>query len=166
MADSDLQANRVLALDQATRCSGWAIFVNNRLIEYGKIVTEDPDMGNRLTYIRKQVEKLIIENDIKEIVMEDIQLQENVQTFKALAEVFGVIYELAVSKHIPVQAILASVWKSGLNIKGKDRPAQKRNAQLWVQNNYNLKPTQDECDAICIGEYYLRNKEQVFDWSN
>jgi hypothetical protein len=60
--------------------------------------------------------------------MEDIQLQENVQTFKALAEVFGVLYELFISKGLPVEAVLASSWKSTLGVKGKDRTAQKRNA--------------------------------------
>jgi hypothetical protein len=54
--------------------------------------------------------------------MEDIQLQENVQTFKALAEVFGVVYELVTSLNLPIETILASVWKSGLGIKGKNRP--------------------------------------------
>ena len=166
MADLVQPVNKILALDQATRCTGWAVFSNNRLIEYGRIETEDPDMGIRLNYIRQQVENLIKKYDINEVIMEDIQLQENVQTFKALAEVFGVIYELITSLKLPVSAVLASTWKSSLGIKGKDRPAQKRNAQQWVINNYNLKPTQDECDAICIGEYYIRNKKQTYDWSN
>lgn len=158
----------ILALDQATRVSGYAIFnKNGTLLKYGKIVMADSDdIGKRLTKIRQKVEQLIIEEDIDEVVMEDIQLQENVQTFKALAEVFGVLYELFVSQGMPVEAVLASSWKSTLGIKGKDRAAQKRNAQQWVIDTYGMKPTQDECDAICIGEHYLRTKENFFDWSN
>lgn len=157
----------LLALDQATRVSGYAIFnEEGKLLKYGKIVMADSDdIGKRLNKTRQSVEQLLVEWNIGEVVMEDIQLQENVQTFKALAEVFGVLYELFISKGLPVEAVLASSWKSTLGVKGKDRAAQKRNAQQWVVDNYSIKPTQDECDAICIGEHYLRTKQNIFDWS-
>lgn len=62
-------------------------------------------MGERLEYIRNKVKKLIEDNNITEVVMEDIQLQNNVvnnvQTFKKLAEVFGVISELLTEMKIP-----------------------------------------------------------------
>ena len=157
--------DKILALDQATRVSGYAIFSDDKLIDYGKIVTDNPDIGIRLTEIRKQIKALIQKHGITEVIMEDIQLQENVQTFKALAEVFGVIYELIISLGIPVSAVLASSWKSTLGIKGKDRATQKRNAQQWVEKTYGIKPTQDECDAICIGEHHLKTRQNSFDWS-
>lgn len=156
----------ILALDQATRVSGYAIFQDNKLHACGKITTDDPDIGIRLNIIRNAIKDLIQKYEIDEVVMEDIQLQENVQTFKALAEVFGVVYELVTSLNLPIETVLASVWKSGLGIKGKNRPEQKRNAQQWVLTNYNLKPTQDECDAICIGQHYINSKNSFFDWSN
>ena len=35
---------RLLALDQSSRCSGWAIFINNELKDYGIIeLTTDDD---------------------------------------------------------------------------------------------------------------------------
>lgn len=43
---------RILALDQATRVSGYAIFDNGKLIDCGKIITEDEDLGKRLVVIR------------------------------------------------------------------------------------------------------------------
>lgn len=92
-------------------------------------------------------------------------MQENVDTFKKLAEVFGVLYELFTEIGIKQSCVLASVWKSTLNIKGKDRAAQKRNAQTWVVDNYSIKPTQDECDAICIGVHKIKNNKAVFDWT-
>lgn len=55
--------------------------------------------------------------------MEDIQLQANVLTFKTLAEVLGVLYELFTELKIPHSAVLSTVWKSSLGIKGKDRAA-------------------------------------------
>jgi Holliday junction resolvasome RuvABC endonuclease subunit len=81
----------------------------------------------------------------------------NVQTFKVLAEVFGVISELCVELKVPQTAALASTWKHTLGIKGKDRTAQKRNAQQWVIDTYGIKPTQDECDSICLGSHHLKS---------
>jgi hypothetical protein len=66
---------------------------------------------------------------------------------------------------MPRTAVLSTVWKSTLGIKGKDRAAQKKAAQAWVEKTYGVKPTQDECDAICIGAHYVNNKVEVFDWS-
>ena len=124
--------------------------------------------------IDPEVQKLIDKFEIDEIVFEDIQLQtnvgNNVKTFKILAEVFGIIYELATELKIKNTAVLSGVWKSALGIKGKRRPDQKHNAQLYVNNTYHVNPTQDECDAICIGAYATKykflNEDSGFDWSD
>ena len=94
----------------------------------------------------------------------DGQKVNNVSTFKILAEVFGVLYELCIGIELPVEAVLAGTWKSTLNIKGKTRPEQKRNAQQWVIQNYNVQPTQDECDAICIGAHIVKQTNSEFNW--
>ena len=160
---------RVLALDQASRTSGWAVFDDGKLVTYGKFTADQADVGDRLHFIRTRISWLIDDYDIDEVVFEDIQLQgnvaNNVATFKALAEVFGVLYELFVMLKIPRTAVLSTVWKSTLGIKGKERAAQKKAAQAWVEKTYGIKPTQDECDAICIGAHYVNNKVEVFDWS-
>lgn len=160
---------KLLALDQASRVSGWSVFEDDKLIDYGVITATQSDVGDRLYYIRQQVIKLIDKYDIDEVVFEDIQLQDNkinnVQTFKALAEVFGVLDELFVEIKMPRTAVLSTVWKSTLGIKGKDRTAQKKAAQDWVEKNYEIKPTQDECDSICIGVHYNKTKMDTFDWS-
>ena len=52
----------------------------------------------------------------------------NVQTFKVLAEVFGVIYELVISLGLPYQVVFSGTWKSTCVIKGKARDEQKKNA--------------------------------------
>ena len=160
---------RILALDQASRTSGWSVFEDGKLLDYGKFTAEQTDIGDRLYYIRKQVIGLIDKYDIEEVIFEDIQLQgnvaNNVATFKALAEVFGVLYELFTEIKMPRTAVLSTVWKSALGIKGRDRTAQKKAAQVWVEHTYGVRPTQDECDAICIGAYYNKNKIEVFDWA-
>lgn len=162
--------SKLLALDQASHITGWSIFEDEKLKEYGKIEANQTDVGERLYYIKQEILKLIDTHGIDEVVMEDIQLQgniaNNVQTFKILAEVFGVLYETFTELKIPNSAILASSWKSTLGIKGKNRAEQKRNAQTWVLNTYGIKVIQDIADSVCIGSAYLKKPvAQDYDWS-
>ena len=153
---------RTLALDQASRVTGWAVFDDGELYNYGKFSATQTDVGDRLHFIRKEVIGLIEKFDIDEVVFEDIQLQnnitQNVQTFKVLAEVYGLIDQMASELKIPHRSYLASSWKSQLGIKGKDRAEQKRNAQKYVMNTYGVKCTQDEADAICIGDCAVKRE--------
>lgn len=163
---------KLLALDQSSKTSGYAVFYDNELKTYGHFTFDDDDLGIRLYKIRNKVNQLIQTHDINEVAFEDIQLQNNVgnnvKTFKVLAEVFGIIYELLTELKISHKEILAATWKSTLNIKGKNRVEQKRNAQNYVNTKYKIKATQDECDAICIGTHIILGKKQVLDhdWSD
>ena len=158
----------ILALDQASRTSGYAVFCKDQLIDSGKFTYEDADLAERLVKIRKKVETLIDYFHIEKIILEDIQLQNNVGsnvvTYKALAEVIGVLTELAAERKLPYELVSSSSWKSSLQIKGKTRPEQKRNAQQYVINTYGKKVTQDESDAICIGSHYTKLNKSAFNW--
>lgn len=125
--------------------------------------------------IRQKVSDLIKEYEIDEIAIEDIQLQDssngeginqNVITYRTLAEVRGVLEELFTELKIPYQIISSNSWKSYCKIKGKYRSEQKKNAQKYVLNTYSFNGTEDMCDAVCIGTYVTQEKVQGFDWSN
>lgn len=155
--------SNLLSLDQASRITGYAIFKNGKLDSYGKISLDSPNVDERLVSLRQRIWSLIQDNEIDEVVFEDIQQQNNVvnnvQTFKVLAEVYGVIAELLQENKIPHSTLLASSWKSTLGIKGRTRPEQKRNAQAYVLAEYGVKATQDESDAVCIGAAHLTSRK-------
>lgn len=164
---------KILAFDQASRITGYAFFEDGKLVKWGKFTLDNADFGVRLMQLREKVYDLIDHLNPDEVIFEDIQLQanvgNNVDTFKKLAEVFGIIYELVTELNIPHQAVLASVWKSTLGIKGRTRVDQKKNAQEYVQKTYGIRATQDECDAICIGTHALKKPTAeiaAFDWSD
>lgn len=165
---------RLLALDQASRVTGWSVFIDNQLVKWGHLTLTQDDMGIRLLKLRQFLEHTIEEYNIDTIAFEDIQLQKNVgnnvKTFKALANVYGIVLETAVELNKNYAVVPSVTWKSHLNIKGRDRDTQKANAKSYVENTFNIKATQDECDAICIGAYMCQNstqtiKENGFDWS-
>lgn len=152
---------RLLALDQSSRITGYAIFIDENLIAHGSINLTEEDVGQRLVLIRKEVTKLIHKYDINEIAFEDIQMQasvgNNVQTFKILAEVFGVILMLCTELKINYTIVSSNTWKSTLKIKGKKRSEQKQDAQRYVLEKYGIKAIQDTVDAICIGAHMIAN---------
>ena len=58
---------RILALDQASRITGFAIFDNNELIEYGKMdlsKESESDLGYKLWTLRGLVKNLIEQRGI------------------------------------------------------------------------------------------------------
>ena len=157
--------NNILALDQASRTSGFAIFQEGKLTDYGTFTYGDDDFSLRLVKIRNKVISLIEQYNITKILLEDIQLQgqtNNVETYRKLAEVRGVLEELARERNIPHEIIHSQSWKSTLNIKGRERETQKRNAQVYVEQAYGLKVSQDATDAICIGTHYINSKKSAF----
>ena len=167
---------KILAIDQASSTSGWAIFDNKELIEYGKVVFDDDDFIYRISKLRLWLDEFINENNIEKVILEDIQMQIdketqqkvygegniiNVDTFKKLAGLQAVLHELCVEKGIPVEIYHSSAWKSTCGIVGSHRQEQKRSAQLYIQNKYNVKVIQDIADAICLGEHASNPKEKA-----
>lgn len=155
--------SRLLALDQASRVTGWAIFEDGKLEKYGKILLDDSNTDIRLVQLRQGIQTLIADYNINEVIFEDIQQQNNVannvQTFKVLAEVYGVVSELLQELQIPHSTVLAASWKSTLDIKGRTRAEQKKNAQLYVEQNYGVHVIQDIADAICIGTHHIKKSK-------
>lgn len=162
---------RLLALDQSSRCNGFAVFEDDQLVKSGTFTLRSDDVGERLVDYRKHIEKLIIDNDIEEVAFEDIQMQgqvNNVQTFKVLAEIFGVTQEFLVENGHSYHIVSSNTWKSKLQIKGRTRVEQKRNAQIYVLENFDKKVSQDESDAICIGASIVldsKKNKADFNWS-
>ena len=155
--------SRLLALDQASKVTGWAIFEDGELKSYGKISLDDPNTDIRLVQLRQGIQTLIADYNIDEVIFEDIQQQNNVannvQTFKVLAEVYGVVSELLQEIQIPHSTVLAASWKSTLGIKGRTRAEQKKNAQLYVEQNYGIHVIQDIADAVCIGTHHIKKNK-------
>lgn len=156
----------LLALDQSTQVTGWALFENGKLIQQD-IFSPSGSLEVRLTKIRKWLLEFLerYEGEI-EVALEEIQLQSNrpgqsrdmgVTTYKKLAYVQGIIIELLTFKNIKYAIVASSSWKSTCGIKGKNSQEQKENAANYVFQQFNIKPIQDACDAICIGLHHLNS---------
>lgn len=162
--------SNLLALDQSSQITGYAILDNGKIVKVSHFEITG-DLGDRLVKLRDKIISLIEEYNIDEVVFEDIQLQDvngskevGIKTFKVLAEVFGVVYELLMEKKIKNSCVAPIVWKAHFKIAGKGRTQEKKLAQAYVLKNYNIKCTEDEADALCIALYHY-DINNAFDWS-
>lgn len=159
----------LLALDQASHTTGYAVFVDNKPIVISHFNAKGKDIGNRLVSIRQNILNLIKEYDIDTVAFEDIQLQnnvvQNVKTFKMLAEVYGVIEETLKEIEIDYYIVPPTVWKATVKIAGKGREKEKLLAQKYVAETYNMQCTEDEADAACLGTHVIKLESSSFNWA-
>ena len=160
--------SKILSLDQATRVSGWSFFNNGTLTAFGHWEKTHEDIAVRINSLCQEIEMKIKEYEPDLIVLENIQLQHgDVQTFQKLAQVQGGILALVAKYKIPYRIIYPSDWRADCQfLKGNDkhRENQKKIAQEWVKTTYNMKCTQDEADAICIGYSQTAHEDNRLEW--
>jgi len=167
------QNKYILSLDQSTSATGWALFKNKVLIDWGVFKTEgyeDSKVEDMRKWLDKKINEIVLDESIDlKLVLEDIQMQRNdVKTFKVLAHLQGVLintfYRNKEKINSGMSIYYSSEWKSSCGIKGKDRTAQKNNAQKFIFDTFKIKANQDTCDAICLGVHDIQSEESVINF--
>lgn len=146
---------RILAFDQATAKTGWAEFDNNIMIAHGKInLSSNADTDNRVEQMISTMWDLVRESNPELVVIEDVAMQRDAQALIKLARIQGGIIALCSINGIKYEIIRPSVWRKILRFRqgsGVSRPELKKQAKQYAIDHFNLKVTEDEADAICIG---------------
>ena len=92
------------------------------------------------------------------MIIEGIQYQSNISSFRKLALLQGVLICFFKTNNILFEIIEPSKWKSFCGIKGRARKEQKQNTIEFSKENFNLKDiTEDMADAIGLGWYAVNN---------
>ncbi len=145
---------RILALDNATKITGYAIFEDGAMIHYGiKEISSDTAQNLRIAYMKQWFTSMLTVWDIDGVGLENVQYQGNAQTLITLSKLLGVLETTSIEYNIDPYIVSSQTWKSFCKIKGKNRAQQKENAQNHIKTKYGLIVTQDAADAICLGEY-------------
>ena len=153
-----------LALDQSLKTSGWAVFEDDILKDYGHFtIPAHKPIEFRLNSLMKELSNLENKYNFQDIFFEDIQSQQNKETYKKLAYVQAAIMIWCFSTNHKFYILSPSHWRSVIREKynktfGKTRIEQKAAAQEFVKERFNIQATQDESDAICIGVAGLLDK--------
>jgi len=153
-----------LALDLASRQSGWAVFNNedSSLVEYGIIEPKPLKLSarQRLPIIMKEIQAIIDKYDIKEIILEepaggqdnDRGAGNNWLTMSVLFITHGAVALEMERQKIKYSIIFPATWQNRLGIFKRDRAGRKAGAKDYATKNYGLAETleQDIYDAVCL----------------
>lgn len=149
---------RLLALDQASRVTGVAIFDDDKLVKYGTFeIKSNQELGKRLTQFLENLDKLYAAYHFDAVAYEDIQLQMgNVETYKKLAYIQAMILFWCEKHKKNLYCLSPSHWRKVLKDKygmswGRKRAEQKQTAIDFIQEHYEKEVDSDTADAICIG---------------
>lgn len=164
-----------LAIDAATTDLGYTVLEGDKVLKKGKFHAVGSSKWKRIDSIRNFINAVITKYEVKEIIIEDIQLQytfiqgrkvPNLKSFKALAELRGAIlseaYKLGIKEN-KMHSYLASEWRSVLSIKtgrGATREISKQSAFEYVKKEYPElfdDSSIDEVESFCLGIAYVKN---------
>lgn len=160
---------RILALDAATNITGYSVYDDGILVAFGTYKAPSDETIARINYVKRWLLEAVSAWFPDFVGIEHIQLQtfgnnrnqQQVETYRVLANLQGVLLDLLFEIGIPCELVYSSTWRKTCCIEGKnERESKKKAAQDKVFKWYGVNCTQDEADAICIGKYFvLENKK-------
>lgn len=157
-----------IALDQALKLTGWCIYEGTEVTAFGNFsISSTLPIESRLHAILSHLDQLYGKYEFSTLVFEDIQQQNNAETFKKLAYVQAAIliwcYDRCIKFHILSPSHWRSVIKDNCGVSfGRKRAEQKEAAVKFVTDKFPQieQISSDEADAICIGYAYLLEKNK------
>ena len=153
-------ARRIIAFDQATERFGLSIYDDGKLVFY-HLYNFSGDLTARLVKIRRFIQEIVIDNwEPDFIVMEDIQYQNGILTFKILAMLLGIVEEVCAENNIPYEVVSPNVWRKYAGTCGKSRKEEKLLSIAIVKEKYNIAVSDDVAEAILIGSYAVKTQSK------
>ncbi len=157
-----------LALDAASYVTGMSLFNKEGQLLGHKTFSIDKkkDFFTRVKELRTEIMKIIEENNIQCVILEDIQYQQNPVLFKKLAMLQGVL-RFAIIEELKIDLItaMADEWRAYNHIYGSKRAEQKKAAINRAHLIFHDDIPEDESESIFLGyygitRYYDRRPEE------
>lgn len=167
--EKNKNANRILALDQASHVSGYSIYDDGKLITYGTFTTKTQNEDTRIHEVKEWFLSMVDSYQPDIIGIEGIQYQQafGVTTFQALARLQGVLIEECVSNKLKYEVCSTNTWRAYCGVKGQSRSDKKASMQRLVKKWFDISVSDDCADAIGIGKYVAerhQKKTEIISW--
>lgn len=149
----------MLALDTATRHTGYAVFENGQYMKSGCLFvrSEEPDPVDKML---KKISNLLKKHKPDIIVVEDTMVPRNAKVQRELTEILGGIRYWCVEKNSFYYAIKPTEWRKLVKNPDESLPTERNDLKIWARqksqkytNKYII--YDDESDAILIGQAYI-----------
>lgn len=152
-----------LSLDAASYVTGMSLFNEQGQLLGHKTFSIDKkkDFFTRVDELRREVIRIIEENKIKCVILEDIQYQQNPVLFKKLAMLQGVLRYSIIQQKIQLITAMADEWRAYNHIYGTKRQEQKNAAIERARYIFQDDIPEDESESIFLGYYgiHIYNNE-------
>lgn len=160
---------RILALDQASYVTGYAIFDDKELVDYGTFETSLGDEIARINMIKMWLVSMIQKWRPDFIGIEGIQYEQHfgVKTFQTLGRLQGVLMECCFEQKIPYEVCPTNTWRHHCGVKGRSRVDRKQSMKHIIKEMYDISVSDDIADAIGIGKYVseaIVTKSDIVQW--
>lgn len=148
---------KILALDMSTKNTGYAVFEDKELIDYGCISAGSANLFHRIDRMVEGIEELLKKYKFDHIYIEDVYPEDthnNIQVYKALVYLQGFVLHLLDKYNLSHTFYTASEWRAKCGIKtgrGIRRETLKVKDIQFVQGQFGIKVGDDAADAIGIG---------------
>lgn len=151
---------KLVTIDASTQKTGIAYFCNGEYVEHRLLdYSENKNMESRFISMSKGVWDILDEYSPNLIYIEETYLANNPQTSKILTRLQGVVYAWCINNDCDFNTIRPTSWRSAIGMKqGKNikRKQLKEQSTNYILDKYGLNVTDDEADAICIGDAVLK----------
>lgn len=156
----------VMGIDASTTSTGWSIFKDKELVDYGCIKPLGDDWRERLIDEGPELKKIVEKYHPEIVYMEDVPLKGKIlKTLVILGAVQGFLYGVFSSLHVKIEFLLPSKWRSDIGLFDgtkdgtkrdimKEKAIEKANKLFGLKLKYvspkSLKNEDDTAEAILI----------------
>ena len=164
----------ILSIDASTKASGWAIFNDTKLVEYGLVTSYSDDLIKRIHKMTDELKKVFEKYNIEKVILEEVRPEmgtQNIKTHRALMWLQGgiatVLHDDCNFKLENIVYLYPSEWRKVCGIKtgtGVRRESLKPLDIAFVKKTYNIDVNDDIADAIGIGHAYATTNLNRLEW--
>ena len=164
----------ILSIDASTKATGWAIFNDHELVDYGIVTATSTDLIKRLHKITNDLKPIIEKYDIKKVILEEVRPEmgtQNIKTHRALMWLQGALATMLHDDYNfsldDIVYLYPSEWRKVCGIKtgsGVRRESLKPKDIAFVKQTYNINVNDDIADAIGIGYAYAKTNLNRLEW--
>lgn len=173
----------ILSIDASTHSTGWALFADKKLIDYGCITSNKKNVFENIFTITRGIDAILKQYpEVKQIYLEEVLPKNEAyddlglhhakpSVFKPLMWLQAGINFIVYIKYpkVKIDYVYPSTWRSKVGIstgRGKRREALKEADCLMAQKLFNLdKFNDDVADAILIGWSQISPIEEKTDFN-
>lgn len=164
----------ILSIDASTKATGWAIFNDHELVDYGMVTATSTDLIKRLHKITNDLKPIIEKYAIKKVILEEVRPEmgtQNIKTHRALMWLQGALATMLHDDYNfsldDIVYLYPSEWRKVCGIKtgsGVRRESLKPKDIAFVKQTYNINVNDDIADAIGIGYAYAKTNLNRLEW--